>query len=63
MVTRSGLRAHAAALEAELAKRAPRVVTLKGIFKKVVGDCNERLGCRDMHETGLMEQIVDLAQA
>ena len=57
------MRAHAAALEAELAKRAPRVVTLKGIFKKVVGDCNERLGCRDMHETGLMEQIVDLAQA
>ena len=63
MVTRSGLRAHAAALEAELAKRAPCVVTLKGIFKKVEGDCDKRLSSDNMHESGLMEQIVALAQA
>ena len=63
MARTSDLKAHAAALKAELAKKAPRVNTLKGIFKKVEGDCDKRLGSVYMHETGLMEQIVSLAQA
>ena len=63
MVRKSDLKAHAAALEAELAKRAPRVDTLMGIFEKVERDCDKRLGSSFMHDSGLMEQIVALAQA
>ena len=63
MVRKSDLKAHAAALKAELAKKNPCIDTLKGIFEKVEGDCDKRLSSEKMHETGLMEQIVALAQA
>ena len=63
MVKNSDLEAHAAALKAELAKRAPRVDTLKGILKKVERHCHKRIASKYMHESGLMEQIVALGQA
>ena len=63
MVKKSDLVADAAALEAELAKRAPRVDILMGIFEKVERHCHKRIASVHMHKSGLIEQIVALGQA
>ena len=63
MVKKSDLVADAAALEAELAKRAPRVDILMGIFEKVERHCHRHIASVYMHKSGLIEQIVALGQA
>ena len=56
------LKEQAAALAAELKLKCPRVELVRGIFNDIEGDVGPKcLRCRKMHETGIMEQIVNLA--
>ena len=62
--TNASLTAQGAALKAELQITCPHVDTLKELFEGIKYDVQtERISSRHMHKTGLMEQIVLLAQA
>ena len=52
----------AAALAAELTMKCPCIDVVRKLFDKIAGAVwKERLKSDMMHETGLMEQIVNLA--
>ena len=60
----SSLKEQEAALVAELNLKCPRVALVREIFYDIEGDVGPKcLRCSKMHETGLMEQLVQLAFA
>ena len=60
-MSESSLKKQAAALKAELHVECPRVDVVREIFDGIVGDVGPKcLRPIKMHETGLMEQLVEL---